>query len=278
MEILNPSSSIMRQFGQACLQKRTNMVIVDIRKLRGSAPRGVGTLMFVTAESIAGTIGGGHLEFAAIAKARQMIVACDLTPFEQTFALGPSLGQCCGGSVVIGYQVLSELNWPSIEQLLFAMVSARFALNIFGAGHVGTALVKALAPLPCQINWIDEREGVFEGYGANVAAHNANVRVIAVDSPAAEVMHAKAGDYYLVLTHSHALDLEIVEAVIRRADAGYLGLIGSLTKRAVFTNRLEQKGLSAASIHCPVGIAGLGGKEPEVIAASIAADLLIRSS
>jgi xanthine dehydrogenase accessory factor len=276
--MLNPSSSIMHQFGQACLHKRTNMVIVDIRKLRGSAPRGVGTLMFVTAESIAGTIGGGHLEFAAIAKARQMIVDCDLTPFEQTFALGPSLGQCCGGSVVIGYQALSELSWPSIEQMLLTMVSARFSLNIFGAGHVGAALVKALAPLPCQINWIDEREGVFEDYGANVAAHNANVRVIAVDSPAAEVLHAKAGDYYLVLTHSHALDLEIVEAVIRRADAGYLGLIGSLTKRAIFTNRLEQKGLSAASIHCPVGIAGLGGKEPEVIAASIAADLLIRSS
>jgi xanthine dehydrogenase accessory factor len=278
MNMLNPSSSTMHQFGQACLQKRTNMVIVDIRELRGSAPRGVGTLMFVSADSIAGTIGGGHLEFAAIEKARQMIKSRDLTPFEQTFALGPSLGQCCGGSVVIGYQVLSELNWPLIEQLLFAMVSARFNLNIFGAGHVGAALVKALAPLPCQINWIDERDEMFEHFGTNLALQSGNVRVIAVDSPASEVMHAKAGDYYLVLTHSHALDLEIVEAVIRRADAGYLGLIGSLTKRAVFTNRLEQKGLSAASIHCPVGIAGLGGKEPEVIAASIAADLLIRSS
>jgi xanthine dehydrogenase accessory factor len=278
MNMLNPSSSTMHQFGQTCSQKRTNMVIVDIRELKGSAPRGVGTLMFVTADSIAGTIGGGHLEFAAIEKARQMIKSRDLTPFEQTFALGPSLGQCCGGSVVIGYQVLSELNWPLIEQLLFAMVSARFNLNIFGAGHVGAALVKALAPLPCQINWIDERDEMFEHFGTNLALQSGNVRVIAVDSPASEVMHAKAGDYYLVLTHSHALDLEIVEAVIRRADAGYLGLIGSLTKRAVFTNRLEQKGLSAASIHCPVGIAGLGGKEPEVIAASIAADLLIRSS
>jgi xanthine dehydrogenase accessory factor len=251
MDILNPSSLIMHQFGQACLLKRAAMVIVDIRELKGSAPRGVGTLMFVTAESIAGTIGGGHLEFAAIARAREIIVSHDFAPIMQTFALGPSLGQCCGGSVAIGYQVLSESNWPSIEKLLFMMVSTRFNLNVFGAGHVGAALVKALAPLPCQINWIDEREGVFEDYGAAVAANNANVRVIAVDSPAAEVMHAKAGDYYLVLTHSHALDLEIVEAVIRRADAGYLGLIGSLTKRAVFTNRLEQKGLSAASIHCP---------------------------
>jgi xanthine dehydrogenase accessory factor len=93
----------------------------------------------------------------------------------------------------------------------------------------------------------------------------------------AEVHSANAGDFYLVLTHSHALDLEIVQAVLKRGDAGYLGLIGSLTKRAVFTHRLTQQGFDVSALHCPIGLPGITGKEPEVIAASIVADLLARS-
>jgi xanthine dehydrogenase accessory factor len=277
MDILNPTSSIMHQFGQACLQKRAAMVIVDIRDLKGSAPRGAGTLMFVAADAVAGTIGGGHLEFAVITHARQLIREGVNLSSEQTFALGPSLGQCCGGSVLIGYETLSDSNWPSVEARLVSMVNSRFTLNLFGAGHVGAALVNALAPLPCVVNWIDEREELFTTATAKQPSYT-NVRIVAVDAPTAEVNLANAGDYYLVLTHSHALDLEIVEAVLRRGDAGYLGLIGSATKRAVFTNRLQQKGLSLTQLHCPVGLPGLEGKEPEVIAASIAADLLMRSS
>jgi xanthine dehydrogenase accessory factor len=277
MDILNPTSSIMHQFGQACLQKRAAMVIVDIRELKGSAPRGAGTLMFVAADAVAGTIGGGHLEFAAITHARQLIRDGVKLASEQTFALGPSLGQCCGGSVLLGYEILSDSNWTEIKAKLVSMVNNRFTLNLFGAGHVGAALVKALTPLPCLVNWIDEREELFALANAKESVC-ASVRIIAVDAPAAEVHTANAGDYYLVLTHSHALDLEIVEAVLQRGDAGYLGLIGSETKRAVFTNRLLQKGLSVAQLHCPVGLPGLQGKEPEVIAASIAADLLMRSS
>jgi xanthine dehydrogenase accessory factor len=272
MDILNPTSSIMHHFGQACLKKRAPMMIVDIRQLKGSAPRGAGTLMFVSADNVAGTIGGGHLEFAAIAKARQFIREGVKTAVEESFALGPSLGQCCGGSVVIGYELLADSNWPNVEAKLVSMVNCRFVLNLFGAGHVGAALAKALAPLPCVVNWIDEREELFNN------SLGGNILIVAVDSPAAEVAQANSGDYYLVLTHSHALDLEIVEAVLRRGDAGYLGLIGSFTKRAVFTNRLEQKGFSVEALHCPVGLAGVVGKEPEVIAASIAADLLLRSS
>jgi xanthine dehydrogenase accessory factor len=272
MGILTPTSTIMHQFGQACLQKRATVMIVDIRKLKGSAPRGAGTLMFVSADDVVGTIGGGHLEFAAIAQARQMINSNVISTAEQTFALGPSLGQCCGGSVVLGYEMLTESNWPDVQARLATMVISRFTLNLFGAGHVGAALVTALAPLPCIVNWIDERDELF------AQTFGSNIREVMVDSPAAEVVHGKAGDFYLVLTHSHALDLRIVEAVLRRGDAGYLGLIGSATKRAVFVNRLEQKGLSSKELHCPIGLPGLTGKEPEIIAASIVADLLIRSS
>jgi xanthine dehydrogenase accessory factor len=277
MDTLNPATRIMHQFGQACLKKRAAMVIVDIRELKGSAPRGAGTLMFVAADAAAGTIGGGHLEFAVIAQARQFIRNDIKLGSVQTFALGPSLGQCCGGSVLIGYEMLSDSLWPSIEAKLVSMVNRRFTLHLFGAGHVGAALAKALAPLPCVVNWIDEREELFE-LAQSKQGLSSNITKIVVDSPAAEVSVANSGDYYLVLTHSHALDLEIVEAVLRRGDAGYLGLIGSATKRAVFTNRLQHKGLNVEQLHCPVGLHGLVGKEPEVIAASITADLLIRSS
>jgi xanthine dehydrogenase accessory factor len=277
MNIMNPTSSILHQFGLACLKKRAAMVVVDIRDLKGSAPRGAGTLMFVAANEVAGTIGGGHLEFAVIAHARQLIRDEQKLSSQQTFALGPSLGQCCGGSVLIGYEMLSDSLWPNIEAKLVSMVNRRFTLHLFGAGHVGAALAKALAPLPCVVNWIDEREELFEQALAKQGL-SSNIKNIVVDSPAAEVSSANSGDYYLVLTHSHALDLEIVEAVLRRGDAGYLGLIGSATKRAVFINRLQQKGLNVERLHCPVGLPSLVGKEPEVIAASITADLLIRSS
>jgi xanthine dehydrogenase accessory factor len=272
MNKLSNSGLVMQQFGLACLLQRTAMVIVDIRQLKGSAPRSVGTLMFVSLDAAAGTIGGGHLEFEAIAHARRLLSGHQSEVFEKIYALGPSLGQCCGGSVVLGYQYLTNSLWPELERQLAAMVHTRFTLNLFGAGHVGAALVNALAPLPCVVNWIDERQALL------MKKLPGNVREIAVDSPAAEVHSANPGDYYLVLTHSHALDLEIVEAVLKRGDAGYVGLIGSFTKRAVFVHRLEQKGFNVAQLHCPIGLPGINGKEPEVIAASIAADLLLRST
>jgi xanthine dehydrogenase accessory factor len=271
MNNMHYSSSLLHQFGQACLEKRAAMVIVDIRQLKGSAPRGAGTLMFVSSDATAGTIGGGHLEFEAIAHARRLLLDQQSEVFKKTYALGPSLGQCCGGSVVLNYQYLTNELWFDIERRLAAMVKLRFTLHLFGAGHVGAALVNALAPLPCLVNWIDERQAQF------TRPLPSNVREVAVDTPVAEVHSANPGDYYLVLTHSHALDLEIVQAVLKRGDAGYLGLIGSSTKRAVFTHRLQQKGLDVSQLHCPIGLPGITGKEPEVIAASIAADLLARS-
>jgi xanthine dehydrogenase accessory factor len=145
------SSAHLHHFGLACLEKRAAMVIVDIHQLKGSAPRGEGTLMFVSSDATAGTIGGGHLEFEAIAHARRLLHDQSFKVFEKTYALGPSLGQCCGGSVVLNYQYLTKELWFDIERRVSAMVKLRFTLNLFGAGHVGAALVNALAPLPCQV-------------------------------------------------------------------------------------------------------------------------------
>lgn len=147
-------------------------------------------------------------------------------------------------------------------------------LYLFGAGHVGRALVSALAPLPFQVTWIDSRPEAFpEVLPANAKAELCEPQRFAVE-------RAPAGCFFLVMTHSHAVDFELCEAVLRREDMAYLGLIGSRTKRARFLSRLKARGLSderLGRLGCPIGVPGISGKEPAVIGASVAVDLLQRS-
>jgi xanthine dehydrogenase accessory factor len=146
-----------------------------------------------------------------------------------------------------------------------------FNVVLFGAGHVGRALVRVLGPVPCRVTWVDSRAGEFP---ADVPD---NVRVVRTDAPAAEVAAARAGSCYLVMTHSHALDFEIVESVLRRGDFAYCGMIGSQTKRRTFENGLAKRGTGTAllaRLTCPIGIPGIKGKEPGAIAVAVAAQLL----
>jgi xanthine dehydrogenase accessory factor len=142
---------------------------------------------------------------------------------------------------------------------------------LFGAGHVGAALVQALAPLPCHVTWVDEREDLFP------AVLPANVTVEITDTPDAVAADAPAHAYFLVMTHSHALDQSLAEAILQRPALHWFGLIGSKTKRMLFEHRLAARGVPAlriAQMTCPIGLPGIAGKEPAVIAASVAAQLL----
>ena len=146
-------------------------------------------------------------------------------------------------------------------------------LWLFGAGHVGQAVARALQPLGFAITWIDGRAGFLP------EPPLVGVRQLALAMPELIVDEAPADTMFLVMTHSHPLDEAICEAVLRREDFAYLGLIGSKTKRARFVKRLEAAGISKsqlARLTCPVGLPNIGSKEPAVIAASVAADLLIR--
>jgi len=146
-----------------------------------------------------------------------------------------------------------------------------FAVVLFGAGHVGRALVELLGRLPCRVTWVDERDAEFpESVPPNTA-------VVVSDAPEAEVAAAPAGAYFLVMTHSHALDQTVAEAILARADFAYFGLIGSLTKRRQFERRMAARGIPAerfAGMTCPIGIPGIKGKEPATIAIAVAAELL----
>ncbi|BDT57800.1 xanthine dehydrogenase accessory protein XdhC [Massilia varians] len=156
--------------------------------------------------------------------------------------------------------------------LLDAVLAPRAHLMLFGAGHVGAAIVRALAELPCRVTWIDEREDLFP------AAVPANVTVEATDTPETLVEKAAPGTSFLVMTHSHALDLRLTHAILSRPGAGdWFGLIGSSTKRRQFEHRLRERGIDDARLDtmvCPIGLPGIEGKAPAVIAASVAAQLL----
>lgn len=148
-----------------------------------------------------------------------------------------------------------------------------FPAAVFGAGHVGSAVVQVLAGLDASIRWIDSRRGMLP------ASLPANVHGIETDAPEREVAALPPGTFYLVMTHSHALDLDITAAILRRGDAAYAGLIGSATKRQRFEKRLRAAGLDGAALAtltCPIGIAGISGKRPAEIAIAVAADLLRR--
>ncbi|HEV8691898.1 MAG TPA: xanthine dehydrogenase accessory protein XdhC, partial [Ideonella sp.] len=183
-------------------------MLVEVVATRGSVPREAGTRMLVSADEVAGTIGGGHLEWQAIAMARERLATGDAAPLDWPVALGPSLGQCCGGTLTLRFTPLSEASladWPAEQPL--------FRLHLFGAGHVGRALVQVLAGVPCEVLWVDERESEFPP-----GPLPAQVRQVCVEPVEAEVAAGAPGDFYLVLTHSHALDQAISEAILKRGD------------------------------------------------------------
>ncbi len=155
--------------------------------------------------------------------------------------------------------------------LIAPCLADRPQLLLFGAGHVGTALVQALSTLPCHVTWIDTRAEIFPYVLPD------NITSVVTDLPETMVDAAPAGASFLVMTHSHALDQRLAESILRRADAGWFGLIGSKTKRMLFEHRLQTRGISTVRLMemtCPIGLAEIRGKEPAVIAASVAAQLL----
>lgn len=146
-----------------------------------------------------------------------------------------------------------------------------FRIVLFGAGHVGRAVVRALAGIRCRVTWIDTRD---DGFPATTPD---NVERVVTDVPEAEIAAAPAGAYFLVMTHSHAQDEVLAERILARGDFAYFGLIGSVSKRRQFERRMEARGMPRsrfAAMTCPIGIAGIAGKEPEVIAIAVAAEML----
>jgi xanthine dehydrogenase accessory factor len=250
----------------------TPAIVVEVARTQGSAPRESGTRMLVDASRAVGTIGGGHLELKALQSAREMLRTHELAPCSAHFALGPSLGQCCGGAVTLRFAPLDDdalSHWPTVPPM--------FRLQLYGAGHVGRAIATLLATLDVEVDWIDERDAEFPDALLPGAPWPAHIRKVCVDAIDAEVPQAAPDSCYLVLTHNHDLDLRITEAILRRGDFAFLGLIGSKTKRQRFVHRFERRGIAPEVIErmtCPIGLPGIDGKQPELIAVAVVAQLL----
>ncbi len=282
-------------------------VLVSIASTQGSVPREAGTWMAVFASQIVGTIGGGHVEFEAIAEARALLSGSGTSSpsfpqstssfprrresttdaYEKRYVLGPSLGQCCGGVMLLNYEKYSTLgnkydgyNQKMPLNSVFTPIPAPKLQNValFGGGHVGKAIVNILSSLPMQVMWIDSRDEIFPAeLPSNVVCEHSDPVQAAVH----DLSVISAGRHVLIMSFSHAEDLDIVAACLlrqrQRADLPFIGLIGSKTKWATFRHRLEDRGFSEAElaqVTCPIGVDGVKGKEPEVIAVSVAAQLL----
>lgn len=309
---------------------------VVVTSTRGSAPREAGAAMLIHRDGSSGTLGGGHLEFKAIALARELMAQDSALAHSQRFSLAAALGQCCGGIVDLWWERFTPADSELIAEanrllnlgrtvVLVSLVSARTCVRklwvadtpylpadvpdiashlealiktthntspvrllqfehtslllerldrkhtplwVFGAGHVGQAIVEHLRDLPFDITWVDSREGVFP---ANLPV---NVRTLESDVPEAEVRYAPDDAWFLILTHDHELDYAICAALLAQQTGHFIGLIGSRTKAARFAHRLDRQGYSSARITCPIGIPGISGKEPATIAISVVAQLL----
>jgi xanthine dehydrogenase accessory factor len=269
--------------------------LVTILATEGSAPRGPGARMVVTERGLSGTIGGGALEHQATAQARAILAHPPGSWRVQDYPLGPLLGQCCGGRVrllVERLDAVPESGGPFAVTLRdkvdrvagqegerldtrgpLPLSGARFVepaetdllpVAMFGAGHVGRAIAARAPGLPLHFAWYDVRPEAAETAGVVLADEGA---MIACAGQAPE------GAAVVILTHDHALDYRLTAAALG-SRARFVGLIGSRTKRARFLSRLAADGVDAARLTCPIGLPGIRGKEPEIIAIATLAQLL----
>ena len=287
--------------------------LITILATEGSAPRGPGARMVVSESGLAGTIGGGALEHQAVEQARAILSHPPGSWRVQDYPLGPLLGQCCGGRVRLMVERIAEV--PAGEGPYLVALTERVSrepfpgecrgpvatgpilgpglrrgtleargplpthgaifiepieadslpLLMFGAGHVGRAIASHAGALPIHLAWFDTRAAEAETPGVMLADEDAMVACAA---------EAPAGGAVVILTHDHALDYRLTEAALT-SGAAFVGLIGSQTKRARFLSRLDKAGVDATRLTCPIGIPGIVGKEPEVIAVATLAQLLM---
>jgi xanthine dehydrogenase accessory factor len=251
------------------IKSHPNIVLVEVAETKGSTPRDSGTMMLVAPNALWGTIGGGHLEFLAIDHARRSLQG-EAVADTLDVPLGPEIGQCCGGRTLLVFRIVDAAVAAELTQRLAEERAAFPEVMVFGAGHVGLALVRALAPLPLNGSLIDTRSEIDGDVPDGITFRR-------VAMPEAEVTKVKPGGAVVILTHDHALDFLIAKEALARTDLSYVGMIGSKTKRATFASFLEREGAERSAterLTLPIGGSAVKDKRPAVIAAMVTAELL----
>ncbi len=252
-------------------------VLVDVIEAKGSTPREAGTYMLVGDEAIWGTIGGGQFEYMAIDNARAILKGGGEKDMD--IPLGPEIGQCCGGRTKLRFTLVTSQIAEMLQDRLVRERDDRPAVFLFGSGHVGLALARALAPLPFAVTVVETRKEALQNLPAGVTSRLTSM-------PEASVDDIAPGGAAVILTHDHALDFLIAERALKRSDLAYVGMIGSATKRATFSHWLDRQegenitkrenAVMMSRLILPIGGSAVRDKRPEVIAALVAAELLQR--
>jgi len=243
-----------------CQQQGKSYVLVTLLATAGSTPRDGGTKMLVCDDSAFDTIGGGHLEFEVIKQARKLLHENITTQKIEHYPLSSKLGQCCGGATNVLFEVFTQHTQH---------------IAIYGAGHVSKALVPILAQLPLQISWIDNRQAMLDEIALQTQPNN--VTLLVSEHPADTITTLPNESWAMIMTHSHQLDFDIVEAALRRKDMTFVGMIGSDTKARRFRTRLSHREFEPQNIQrliSPVGLLDIPGKRPVEVAVSMAAQLI----
>ena len=277
--------------------------LVAVVSSKGSAPRTAGAAMLVYKNQIMGSVGGGELEFQAIETAQSGLSQSGFRRSTRSYALGPSLGQCCGGAVNLMFEwygnesrsilaaLISEtaaftehdIAGQRIPKLCLKLSDAKtnscinLQLNpphvdvfLYGAGHVGRAVAEIVQHLCCQLYWVDTQENRFP------TTIPTGVTKICANSPSHIAAHAPENSIHLVMTYSHQIDYDVVSCLLGNGHFARCGLIGSETKAARFRGRLRNAGVAPEQIErlvCPLGLGEIQGKAPFQIALSIAGQL-----
>lgn len=246
----------------------SRIIHVVMRQVKGSSPRDVGAEMFVAEAGIAGTIGGGRLEYIVIEAARAMLERGEAGRYLDQ-PLGPEIGQCCGGRVELELRLMSAADTAQVEARLRAAQKVQPHVYVMGAGHVGRALADQMQFLPVRCILVDSRE-------SELALARADVETRLSALPEHDIVTAPAGSGFIILTHEHSLDFLLASEALKRGDAAYVGLIGSRSKRAKFRNFClrDCDGLLIDALICPIGAGGSRDKRPSVIAASVVAEVM----
>lgn len=243
-----------------CQTQHIPWVLVTVIEAYGSTPREQGCKMVVSSKLTYDTIGGGQLEFAITARARELIAEGVNQQVVEDFPLSARAGQCCGGRVKV---------------LLECFVQHQQHLHLFGAGHVAQSLIPILAQMNLHIHWVDSREQMRDAQATG--AEFASVQTYQYTSMVEHISQMQADAMAIILTHEHSLDYQLVEALLDRKDCHYIGMIGSEIKARRFRQRLKEASFSSqeiAQLISPIGLLDVPGKKPIEVAVSIAAQVI----
>lgn len=261
------------------IKTEKDIALIELITVKGSSPREVGAWMLVSPQKCLNTIGGGVLEFSMVAEAKKMMEDRSVDKLSFKSNLNPEFDQCCGGVVSCQISTVTKSTMKMIEKRIKNEISKYKSLYLFGAGHVGKSVIKLGLNLPLKITVTDSRLDLVKGLQNQFRDYVDTIKFNVDAIPERIIKSSPENSAYLVMTHSHATDFSLIEEILSLKKIGYVGMIGSKSKKISLQKYLKRKNISdntADLVKCPIGrpIKFSGRKSPEVIAALTISDIL----